>query len=59
MSIGLMDLSVLTEDKDSDLEMVGSRRASTRSWWRGDRSGRSDSRMSDVDEFGDEGAWWI
>ena len=30
------------EDKDSDLDKAGSRSASTRSWGRGDRSGKSD-----------------
>ena len=47
---------VLTEDKDSDLGKVDSRSASTRSWGRIERSGRSASWMGDDERLGDAGA---
>ena len=42
-----------SEDWDSDLDKVGSRSASTRSWERGARSGRSASWMDDDERLGD------
>lgn len=42
-----------SEDWDSDLDRAGSRSASTRSWERGARSGRSASWMGDDERLGD------